>query len=52
MDVLDSLSSIGAWILDQFDSIWALYTGGTILGFPIILWILDRLLHIFDVLKK
>lgn len=50
--MLESLTMIGAWILDQFDAIWALYTGGSVLGFAVILWILDRLFHIFDVLKR
>lgn len=50
--MLEDLTLIGSWILDQFDAIWALYTGGSVLGFAVILWILDRLFHIFDVLKR
>lgn len=50
--MLEDLTLIAAWIFDQFDVIWALYTGGSVLGFAVILWILDRLFHIFDVLKK
>ena len=50
--MIDFLSVIAMYILDQFDEIWALYTGGGVLGFALILWILDRLFHIFDVLKR
>lgn len=50
--MVDQLSKIAAWLFQQFDSIWALYTGGTVLGFVVILWILDRLFHIFDILKR
>ena len=50
--MLQSLAMIANWMLDQFDNIWTLYVGGTVLGFPLILWILDRLFHIFDVVKR
>ena len=46
------LEAIALYIFDQFDAIWALYTGGTVLGFALVLWILDRMLHIFDVMKR
>lgn len=46
------LEAITMYIFDQFDAIWALYTGGSVLGFTLVLWILDRLLHIFDVMKR
>lgn len=49
---IENLGLIATWIFQQFDAIWVLYTGGSVLGFTIILWILDRLFHIFDVLKK
>lgn len=50
--LVEQLGLIASWILSQFDAIWLLYTGGTVLVFPVILWILDRLFHIFDVLKR
>lgn len=50
--MVEQLGLIATWVFSQFDSIWALYTGGSVLGFVIILWILDRLFHIFDVLKR
>lgn len=50
--LLDLFSAIATYMFNQFDAIWALYTGGSILGCAIILWILDRLFHIFDVLKR
>lgn len=50
--MVDSLSAIASWILDQFEHIWALYVGGSILVLPLLLWILDRLFHIFDVIKR
>lgn len=46
------LSAVATFVFKQFDSIWALYTGGGVLGFTLILWILDRLFHIFDVMKR
>lgn len=48
----DLLSAIATFIFKQFDAIWALYTGGSILGFALILWVLDRLFHIFDIMKR
>lgn len=50
--MVEFLSAVATWIFSQFDAIWALYTGGGVLGFTLILWILDRLFHIFDVLKR
>ena len=50
--LVDQLGLIANWLLSQFDAIWLLYTGGTVLGFPVILWILDHFFHIFDVLKR
>lgn len=50
--MVENLGLIATWILQQFDSIWGLYAGATVLVFPIVLWILDRLFHIFDILKK
>lgn len=46
------LSALAALVFEQFDAIWALYTGGSILGLSLILWILDRLFHIFDIIKR
>ena len=50
--LLDFLSAIATFIFNQMDSIWVLYTGGSILGVVIVLWILDHFFHIFDVLKR
>lgn len=50
--LVEQLRLIASWMFAQFDAIWALYTGGTVLGFAVILWILDRLFHIFDILKR
>lgn len=50
--VVAFLSAVTKFIFDQFDITWALYTGGGVFGFSLVLWILDRLLHIFDVMKR
>lgn len=50
--MLEVLDMIRQFVFDQFTSIWYLYTGGSILGFTLVLWILDRIFHIFDVAKR
>lgn len=50
--MIEVLELIFNFIWAQFAQIWVLYTCGSILGFTIVLWILDRLFHIFDVLKR
>lgn len=50
--MMDVLGAIATFVFNQFDAIWLLYTGGGVLGCVIVLWILDRLFHIFDVLKR
>lgn len=50
--MLEVLDLIWTFVAKQFTGIWYLYTGGSILGFTIVLWILDRLFHIFDVAKR
>ena len=50
--MVENLGLIASWLLQQFDSIWGLYAAGTVLAFPIVLWILDRLFNIFDILKR
>lgn len=50
--MIEFLSAIATFVFNQFDTIWALYTGGGVLGFALVLWILDRLFHIFDIMKR
>lgn len=50
--MIEVLDMIARFIWAQFSQIWVLYTCGSILGFAVVLWILDRLFHIFDVLKR
>lgn len=50
--MIEFLSAIATFIFNQFDTIWALYTGGGVLGFTLVLLILDRLFHIFDIMKR
>ena len=50
--MVEFLSAVATYIFNQFDAIWALYTGGGVLGFTLVLWILDRLFHIFDIMKR
>lgn len=46
------LTLISDFILAQMGNIWTLYTGGSVLGLAVILWILDHFLDIFDILKR
>ena len=50
--MFDALVSVAYWLLDQLDLIWALYAGGSVLGLVIVLWILDHVIDIFDILKR
>lgn len=50
--MIEVLDLIFQFVLNQFTSIWWLYAGGSVLGFAIVLWVLDRLFHIFDVAKR
>lgn len=50
--LLDSLSGVSDFIFGGLSQIWQLYTAGTVLGFAVVLWILDRIFGIFDALKK
>lgn len=50
--MLEVAGDIATLIFKQFASIWNLYTTSAVLSGFFVLWILDRLLHIFDVLKR
>ncbi len=50
--MLEVLASIGEFILTQMDNIWTLCSSYWVLSFPIVLWILDRIFNIFDILKR
>lgn len=50
--MIEVLTLVGDFILAQMDAVWALYAGGSVLGLVIILWILDHVLDIFDILKR
>ena len=49
--MLEVLGDIATLVFSQISSIWVLYTTSSVLaGF--FLWVLDRLFHIFDILKR
>ncbi len=50
--MVDAISGVASWVLAQFDHIWTLYVGGSVLVLPLLLWVMDRLFHIFDVIKR
>ena len=50
--MMEFLSAVATYLFNQFDMIWALYTGGGVFACAIVLWVLDRLFHIFDILKR
>ena len=50
--MIESMQILFDWILGGMGSLWAVYTGGSILGFAIVLWILDHFIDFFDILKR
>lgn len=50
--MLEFLGDIANFVFSQIKSIWILYTTSSVLAGFFVLWVLDRLFHIFDVLKK
>lgn len=50
--MIDSLQLLFDFIIASMGDLWAVYTGGSILGFVVVLWILDHFLDIFDILKR
>lgn len=50
--MLEVAGDIATLIFHQFTSIWNLYTTSAVLSGFFILWVLDRLFHIFDILKR
>lgn len=49
---MDGLKALVSFVFSQFDSAWALYTGGSIVGLVLAVILLDKIFHIFDVLKR
>ena len=45
------MSALEAFVIDTFDSAWAVYTGGSIVGLALAVFLLDRIVRIFDILK-
>lgn len=50
--MLEYLDAIGSFLFAQFEHIWVLYTSCTVLSGFFTLWILDRIFHIFDIIKR
>lgn len=50
--MLEVLGDIATFVFQQFLSIWNIYTTSSVLAGFFVLWILDRMFHIFDVLKR
>lgn len=49
---MDGIKALVSFLFSQFDAAWAVYTGGSIVGLALAVWLLDRIFHIFDVLKR
>lgn len=49
---MDSLKALVSFVFSQFDAAWVLYTGGSIAGLALAVILLDKIFHIFDVLKR
>lgn len=50
--MIQALDCAWTFITTVFSSIWVLYTGGSVLGFALVLWILDHFFDIFDILRR
>lgn len=50
--MLAVVGQIFAFIFQQFDYTWAMYTVAPIIPAFFVLWILDRVFNIFQVLKR
>ena len=50
--MLEFLGDIANLTFSQIKAIWVLYTTSSVLAGFFVLWILDWLFHIFDILKR
>lgn len=50
--MLEVLGDLANFMLSQFSSIWNVYTTSSVLAGFFVLFVLDRLFHIFDILKR
>ncbi len=50
--MLDALDSVVQFLFYSIQQTWQLYTMTSVLGAFFALWVLDRLFHIFDILKR
>lgn len=49
--VLEAFEAGADFVFSMLSRIWSIYQAGGIFAVPVVLWILDRVFHIFDVLK-
>lgn len=49
---MEWLHALVSFVFSQFDAAWALYTGGSIAGLALAVILLDKIFHVFDVLKR
>lgn len=50
--MLEVLGDLANFVLTQLSNIWTIYTTSSVLAGFFVLFILDRLFHIFDILKR
>ena len=50
--MLEVLGDLANFVLTQLSNIWTVYTTSSVLAGFFVLLILDRLFHIFDILKR
>ena len=50
-EVIQALDAGANMLLAFAAKVWSIYSEGGIFAIPIVLWILDRLFGIFDILK-
>ena len=48
---MSALEAVVAFVIDTFESAWAVYSGGAIVGLALAVFLLDRIVRIFDILK-
>ena len=52
VDFLDGLRPIIVALFDQLTVVWGAYTSLGVVSAFFALWVLDRVFHIFDILKR
>lgn len=50
--MIDGVRAVVTWFFSQVSAIWVAYTVLPIVSAFFAIWVLDRIFHIFDILKR